>query len=521
MDRRSFLLNLGKAAAATCLLGVNTACTVPQGLILSDRRHALGRHGFNLTEKVNFARNSPYNEWDFDFMARWGFDFVRLALDYRIWTARPGEYLEEPLREIDQAIDWARARGIHVCLDLHQAPGWGNIDPKEPRYLWESGSRGEEARRQFVDQWRMLATRYRTVSSETLSFNLVNEPHDIKATDYLLAAVPAIKAILEVDAQRPIVSDGLDWGASPVPELIPYGVIQSVHGYFPLELTHYKASFIELQGWLDRPEPHWPLTLGAPGFLYGSKRPEWQSPLLLSMPDGLSAVKLDIYVKSVSGNTRLVVQADGTKVFDKLFMPETDKVERKQSLPVRKRKKTYEAVYERTYTASIPAGAREIAVQVEEGDWLSIGQISLSPFPAEGGALTIPVGNIGGGGWGRRQGHVWLDKEGHMKSENLLVADRHSLEEIYAPWREIEAQGAGVIVGEWGVYNHTPHDVALAWMDDCLDIWKKAGWGWALWNLRGEFGILDSNRADVKYEDYLGHRLDRKMLEHLLAGIQR
>ena len=30
------------------------------------------------------------------------------------------------------------------------------------------------------------------------------------------------------------------------------------------------------------------------------------------------------------------------------------------------------------------------------------------------------------------------------------------------------------------------------------------------------FGFLDSGREDVKYEDFKGHKLDRKMLELLL-----
>ena len=45
-----------------------------------------------------------------------------------------------------------------------------------------------------------------------------------------------------------------------------------------------------------------------------------------------------------------------------------------------------------------------------------------------------------------------------------------------------------------------------------------AGWGWALWNLRGEFGILDSERPDVSYESFRGHKLDREMLELLKAS---
>jgi endoglucanase len=39
-----------------------------------------------------------------------------------------------------------------------------------------------------------------------------------------------------------------------------------------------------------------------------------------------------------------------------------------------------------------------------------------------------------------------------------------------------------------------------------------------MWNLRGDFGIVDSGRADVAYEAFGEHKLDRRMLELLLAG---
>jgi endoglucanase len=87
-----------------------------------------------------------------------------------------------------------------------------------------------------------------------------------------------------------------------------------------------------------------------------------------------------------------------------------------------------------------------------------------------------------------------------------------------APWQALEAKGVGVHVGEWGAFNKTPHRVALAWMRDCLALWKEAGWGWAVWNLRGPFGILNSGRADVSYEDFRGQKLDRKMLELLRSS---
>jgi endoglucanase len=69
------------------------------------------------------------------------------------------------------------------------------------------------------------------------------------------------------------------------------------------------------------------------------------------------------------------------------------------------------------------------------------------------------------------------------------------------PWQALAQRGVGVHVGEWGAHNRTPHKVVLAWMRDQLELWKEAGWGWALWNLRGSFGVLDSGRTDVDYED--------------------
>lgn len=91
-------------------------------------------------------------------------------------------------------------------------------------------------------------------------------------------------------------------------------------------------------------------------------------------------------------------------------------------------------------------------------------------------------------------------------------------EELIAKWQPLAEQGIPIHVGEWGCYNKTPHDVTLAWMSDLLALWKEAGWGWAMWNFRGAFGILDSGREDVDYDNFHGHQLDRKMLELLQAG---
>ncbi|MEP7376399.1 MAG: cellulase family glycosylhydrolase [Chitinophagaceae bacterium] len=94
--------------------------------------------------------------------------------------------------------------------------------------------------------------------------------------------------------------------------------------------------------------------------------------------------------------------------------------------------------------------------------------------------------------------------------------DRSLLENYYKPWIELAKQGkAGVHCGECGCWNKTPHDVFLAWFNDVLDILHSNKIGFALWEFIGDFGILDSRRTDVAYEDWHGHKLDRKLLELL------
>ena len=93
--------------------------------------------------------------------------------------------------------------------------------------------------------------------------------------------------------------------------------------------------------------------------------------------------------------------------------------------------------------------------------------------------------------------------------------DRKSLEDLYSPWIDLKNKGVGVHCGECGCWKNTPHNVFLAWFDDVLDILTDAGIGYALWNFRGDFGILDSGRKDIEYADWYGHKLDRQLLDLL------
>lgn len=322
---------------------------------------------FEKGNSYNPGTNKAYLESDFDSLWEWGFNFVRLPFDYRGVVPTPGTVEETRLKELDQAITWGHDRGIHVFITMQRAPGY-NIDalagPRETLNLWSDASDGVEARRQFADVWKMLATRYRGVPSAELSFNLVNEPSVlVTASQYKRALSAAVTAIRGADPLRLISADGLRFAAAAVPELVDLGIAQVTHVYDPFRLTHYQQTLVGGAASLTWPVPDWPLTT----------------------------------------DVRL---------------------------------------------------------------------------------------------WNR---------------------DRLRLERI-VPWQAVERQGVGMMISEFGCWSKTPHDVALAWMRNLLGLARDAGWGYCLWIMRSEFGIIDSGRSDVTYETYKGRKLDRKMLEILREG---
>ena len=104
-----------------------------------------------------------------------------------------------------------------------------------------------------------------------------------------------------------------------------------------------------------------------------------------------------------------------------------------------------------------------------------------------------------------------------MMSENGLW-NRQRLIDHYAEWAKMSQElGIGVHCGEGGAYWYTPHDVVVAWMRDVMDVLQGYNIGYALWNFRGQFGILDSGRKDCAYEEWRGHLLDRQLYEILKA----
>jgi hypothetical protein len=98
------------------------------------------------------------------------------------------------------------------------------------------------------------------------------------------------------------------------------------------------------------------------------------------------------------------------------------------------------------------------------------------------------------------------------------VWNRDTLRAFYQPWRDVEAAGATVHIGEMGCYNKVDNDVALRWLTDLLGIYKEFGWGFSFWGFEGAFGIIKHERPGVHYEVIGGYKVDRSLLELILAS---
>ncbi|MBN1465240.1 cellulase family glycosylhydrolase [candidate division KSB1 bacterium] len=471
-------------------------------------------YGFNLLEKFTVeGSNTGYQESDFLMISELGFNFVRLPIDYRTYTVAGDwySYDEAGLSQIDDAVAWGQAYDVHVSINLHRAPGYCVNPPSQPLpanqnvSLWED----QEAQAAFAEHWRMFAERYKNVPRNALSFNLVNEPANIDGDTYVNAVLPAIEAIRQISPDRIIISDGVDWGNARVDAILEYGVVMSPHFYNPFQLTHYKAEWAD--GSDSWPEPTWPPQL-VPNYLYGSYKSPWNTPLSIDgeFPAG---TEITLHVQQVSTRADFRMTADDKTVYTHLFQPGPGEGEWKEVI-YQEEWNVYQNIYDRDYSFTLEKDAKTLSLRVYDGDWMTFSELKITRHSSNLPDIHVQPGITD---WGVPQASFRADENGVLVVSKAPTgfADLFKMNGFLDKWIELKRDGTPVHVGEWGVYNKTPHDVTIRFMENRLKAMRSAGLGWALWNFRGSFGILDSGRKDVVYEDYNGHKLDRRMLQLL------
>ncbi len=269
MKRRTFIRNTGVIAAG---LGLSKSATAA---LLHPANKLPKWKGFNL---LDFFSPDPSTEKGtpeehFKWMQDWGFDFIRLPIAYpsylnfdRSKNITPEDVYkidEKAVERVDSLVQTAHKYNMHVSLNLHRAPGYCiNAGFHEPYNLWKD----EEAQKAFYFHWNMWAKRYKNVSPEKISFDLVNEPSmredmndqhskssPVPGDVYRKVAKAAAEAIRKENPRHLVIADGNNVGNNVISEITDLNIAQSCRGYYPHAISHYKAP------WANKDPEHLPL----------------------------------------------------------------------------------------------------------------------------------------------------------------------------------------------------------------------------------------------------------------------
>ena len=177
-------------------------------------------------------------------IAGWGMDHVRLPIDYPILEddTHPGVYKEEGFAHIDRCLDWCKAAGLNVILDLHQAPGY-KFDALDRVALFSE----EALQARFINLWRALAERYQN-EGDYLYLELLNEIMLPNSDPWNALVARVVSAIRAIDPRRVIVLGGNRYNSpDQLKELqrpTDENILYTFHYYAPIIFTHQKAPWV-------------------------------------------------------------------------------------------------------------------------------------------------------------------------------------------------------------------------------------------------------------------------------------
>ena len=500
-----------------------------------------------------YGWDKGYSESDFATLSDLGFNWVRLTLDYLNYT-EPGDWSlfdSAGLEKIDEAVVWGCKYGVHVCLNLYQAPGYSVATAVDPSglNLWKDPA----AQTAFASHWQMFARRYAQVPASNLSFNLVNEPpappsssnpSGVLETAYLGVMRQAIRLIRDASPDRPILVDGLNFGRTPLSTFTDTTIIQSLHDYDPIQVTHFKAPW--MQGSSTWTEPTWPPFM-APRYLFGPVHTDVTgtgpgkdycqqtsngncAPLTLvaSFPAG---TVVSVKIRQVSYSDATVANAAPTRLeiyADNVATPLLEQEYSAQRYPAdqppcndicaNSAYHVLQPVLNQDYQLTLAADVQSLSFQATSGDWLELSEIDVQ-YPTIAGAASLRlVPAISR--WDVPQASFTINSSGQAALSGNpppgYEADFNSMGWLDV-WKNLRQSGITVMVGEFGVYNQTSQEVTLEWYQDQLNAFQHDGFsGWATWDIYSEFGVLGPPRPGETPETYAGHPLNRALLNLLM-----
>ena len=182
-------------------------------------------------------------EKDFDVIAGWGLDHVRIPMDYNVLENEDGTLSEEGFGRIARAVGWCMQRGLKVVLDLHKTAGYSfDVAEGEGGFFYDKAYQ-----ERFYRLWEGLAARFN--DPDRIAFELLNEVTDPSVIDEWNRIIAECIARIRRIAPRSLILVGSYWNNSPdaMKDLdMPADdrVIYNFHCYDPVQFTHQGAHWV-------------------------------------------------------------------------------------------------------------------------------------------------------------------------------------------------------------------------------------------------------------------------------------
>ena len=184
-------------------------------------------------------------EADFAQIAAWGFDHVRIPIDYNVIQNADGSMKPEGLARIDGALALCEKYGLNTVLDLHKTQGFCFDADEHEEGFFDSEAQQEK----FCAIWECFAARW-GAKHEHVIFELLNE---VTLEKYLPAwkriSRECVRRIRRSAPEIPILLGSWQWNsARTLPALdAPYDdhVIYNFHFYEPHTYTHQGAYWMD------------------------------------------------------------------------------------------------------------------------------------------------------------------------------------------------------------------------------------------------------------------------------------
>ena len=167
-------------------------------------------------------RTNYITKADIDFIAAQGANTVRLPFNYKLFTDE--DYMGEtgqkqPFLLMDRVVEWCKANGLYLILDMHDCPGSQTGDNIDDGYGYPWLFESERSQQLFCDIWVEIARHYQDEPT-ILGYELMNEPiaHYFENKDTLYTLLQplykrAVKAIRTVDQNHVILLGGAHWNS--------------------------------------------------------------------------------------------------------------------------------------------------------------------------------------------------------------------------------------------------------------------------------------------------------------------